>query len=111
MTMNEASAQTPTAVRTAVPAFAGNHQVKPLRFDPARLDDLSERLITSHHENNYAGSVTALNMLEKRLADALADPNPPPGGSGGIKPQEMPARIGSTLGRETEGRGMVETRE
>src|SRR3546814_14284802 len=74
MTMNEASAQTPTAVRTAVPAFAGNHQVKPLRFDPARLDGLSERLITSHHENNYAGSVKALNMIETRLAAALADP-------------------------------------
>src|SRR3546814_11980203 len=39
MTMNEASAQTPTAVRTAVPAFAGNHQVKPLRLDPARSEE------------------------------------------------------------------------
>ncbi len=62
MTINEASAQTPAAAPAAVPAFAGNHQVKPLRFNPARLHGLSERLITSHHENNYAGSVKALNM-------------------------------------------------
>jgi len=61
MTINEASAQTPAAAPAAVPAFAGNHQVKPLRFNPARLHGLSERLITSHHENNYAGSVKALN--------------------------------------------------
>src|SRR3546814_19615530 len=85
MTMNEASAQTPTAVRTAVPAFAGNHQVKPLRFAPARLDGLSERLITSHHENNYAGSVKALNMIETRLAAAPAAPDLPPVVYGGLK--------------------------
>ena len=30
MTMNEASAQTPTAAPTNVLAFAGNHQIKPL---------------------------------------------------------------------------------
>jgi|GEM_PF-5895359 len=72
MTINEASAQTPAAAPAAVPAFAGNHQVKPLRFNPARLHGLSERLITSHHENNYAGSVKALNMIETRLAAALA---------------------------------------
>src|SRR3546814_11358569 len=78
MTMNEASAQTPTAAPTNVLAFAGNHQIKPLGFDPARLHGLSERLITSHHENNYAGSVKALNMIETRLAAALADPDLPP---------------------------------
>ena len=78
MTMNEASAQTPTAAPTNVLAFAGNHQIKPLRFDPARLHGLSERLITSHHENNYAGSVKALNMIETRLAAALADTDLPP---------------------------------
>lgn len=39
------------------PAFAGQHQPKPLKFDPARLDGLSERLVKSHWENNYIGSV------------------------------------------------------
>lgn len=73
MTINEASAQTPAAAPPTVPAFAGNHQIKPLKFDPAKLEGLSERLITSHHENNYAGSVKTLNALRPRLAAALAD--------------------------------------
>src|SRR3546814_3947118 len=75
---NEASAQTPAAAPAPVPAFAGNHQVRPLKFDPAKLVGLSERLIRSHHENNYTGSVRALNMIETRLAAALADPDLPP---------------------------------
>src|SRR3546814_5848723 len=103
MTMNEASAQTPTAVRTAVPAFAGNHQVKPLRFDPARLDGLSERLITSHHENNYAGSVKALNMIETRIAAAHADPALPPVVYGGLKREEL-HRTGPVVLRSDERR-------
>src|SRR3546814_6574537 len=73
MTINEASAQTPAAAPAAVPAFAGNHQVKPLRFNPARLHGLSERLITSHHENNYAGSVKALNMIETRSEEHTSE--------------------------------------
>lgn len=41
-----ASAQQPTTTRP----FASNHVPKPLRFDPARLTGLSEKLITSHWE-------------------------------------------------------------
>ena len=86
MTINEASARTPVATPSTVPAFAGNHQIKPLKFDPARLEGLSERLITSHHENNYAGSVKTLNALRPRLAAALADTEAPPAVYGGIPP-------------------------
>ncbi|MGE0775684.1 MAG: superoxide dismutase [Sphingomonadaceae bacterium] len=78
------------------PAFAGTHQPKPLRFDPARLDGLSERLITSHWENNYIGSVKALNMIEGRLAAALADPDLPPVVYGGLKREEL-HRTGSVV--------------
>nr|WP_243415169.1 hypothetical protein [Altererythrobacter segetis] len=56
-----------------VPAFAGNHQVKPLKFDPAKLSGLSEKLITSHWQNNYQGSVKGLNTVEQKLAAAMAD--------------------------------------
>ena len=59
------------------PAFAGAHEPKALPFDPAKLEGLSERLIRSHWENNYIGSVKALNMIETRLAAALADPDLP----------------------------------
>src|SRR3546814_2936441 len=58
-------------------------------FNPARLHGLSERLITSHHENNYAGSVKALNMIETRLAAALADTDLPPVVYGGLKREEL----------------------
>ena len=96
MTINEASARTPVATPSTVPAFAGNHQIKPLKFDPARLEGLSERLITSHHENNYAGSVKTLNALRPRLAAALADTEAPPAIYGGLKRGEL-HRTGSVV--------------
>ena len=51
-------------------AFRGQHQPKPLPFEPAKLKGLSEKLIRSHRENNYGGSVGALNAIERRL-DAM----------------------------------------
>ena len=96
MTINEASAQTPAAAPPTVPAFASNHQIKPLKFDPAKLEGLSERLITSHHENNYAGSVRTLNALRPRLAAALADTEAPPAIYGGLKREEL-HRTGSVV--------------
>ena len=44
-------------------------QVKPLGLDPTRLTNLSERLIVSHHENNYSGAVKRLNAIRKQLGD------------------------------------------
>jgi Fe-Mn family superoxide dismutase len=44
------------------------HEVRPLPFKPHRLDGLSERLLTSHYENNYGGAVRRLNAIEGRLA-------------------------------------------
>jgi Fe-Mn family superoxide dismutase len=62
----------------AAPAFAPVHQPKLLAFDPAKLDGLSEKLIRSHWENNYGGSVKTLNAVKLRLAQALADKDTPP---------------------------------
>jgi Fe-Mn family superoxide dismutase len=36
-------------------------------FDPARLRGLSERLLRSHHENNYAGAVRRLDAIRAQL--------------------------------------------
>lgn len=58
-------------------AFAANHEIKPLPFDPAKLDGLSEKLIRSHWENNYGGSVKALNAVKQKLASFLDDANLP----------------------------------
>ena len=78
------------------PAFAGRHQPRPLRFDPARLSGLSEKLITSHWENNYQGSVRALNAVERKLAEAVADSDFPPLLYGGLKREEL-HRTGSVV--------------
>ena len=78
------------------PAFAGAHQPKPLRFDPAKLSGLSARLITSHWENNYQGSVRALNTVEEKLAAAMADKDFPPLLYGGLKREEL-HRTGSVI--------------
>jgi Fe-Mn family superoxide dismutase len=72
---NRASAQESSPAITLAPSFAGKHQPKPLRFNPAKLDGLSERLIQSHWENNDGGSVRTLNMIENRLGAAIADPD------------------------------------
>ncbi len=60
------------------PAFQSSDILKPLPFDPAKLSNLSERLIRSHWENNYGGSVKALAAVKKRLGEALADKDLPP---------------------------------
>ena len=41
---------------------------RPLGFGPAQLKGLSERLITSHHANNYSGAVKRLNLIRVQLA-------------------------------------------
>ncbi|MGZ3235144.1 MAG: superoxide dismutase [Croceibacterium sp.] len=79
-----------------VPAFAGNHQVKPLKFDPAKLTGLSERLITSHWQNNYQGSVKGLNAVEQKLAAAMADKDFPALIYSGLKREEL-HRTGSVV--------------
>jgi Fe-Mn family superoxide dismutase len=51
----------------------GSHEVVPLPFDPKALRGLSERLLSSHHGNNYAGAVHNLNRVEAELAAATKD--------------------------------------
>ncbi|QUL39061.1 superoxide dismutase [Erythrobacter sp. JK5] len=91
-TASSAGAQEPQPIA----AIAGKHIPKPLRFDPAKLSGLSERLITSHWENNYQGSVRGLNTIEKRLAAAMADPDYPTVAYAGMKREEL-HRTGSMV--------------
>src|SRR5262245_28655856 len=53
-------------------AFRGEHAVKPLPFAPTKLKGLSEKLITSHHDNNYAGAVKRLNLIQQQLGSLPA---------------------------------------
>jgi superoxide dismutase, Fe-Mn family len=45
------------------------YELKPLPFEPKRLNGLSERLILSHYENNYGGAVKRLNAIAAKLAE------------------------------------------
>jgi Fe-Mn family superoxide dismutase len=82
-----------TEVRSAL---VGGREPKPLPFDPTRLNGLSEKLIRSHWENNYVGSVKTLNMISERLAAAMKDPELPPIVYGGLKREEL-HRVGSVI--------------
>jgi len=44
------------------------YAVKPLACDPTRIKGMSEKLITSHYENNYGGAVRRLNGIAEQLA-------------------------------------------
>ncbi|HLG15461.1 MAG TPA: Fe-Mn family superoxide dismutase [Blastocatellia bacterium] len=85
-----------TAAAQPPPAFRGQHQPKPLPFDPAKLKGLSEKLIRSHWENNYGGAVKALNAVEQRLDAMLKDKDLPAYVYGDVKREEL-ARTGSVV--------------
>ena len=69
------------------PAYRGGHQPKPLAFDPAKLRGLSEKLLRSHHENNYTGAVKRLNAIQQQLGQLSKDA--PPYQMGSLKREEL----------------------
>ena len=69
------------------PAYRGEHVVKPLPFDPAKQKGLSEKLLTSHHQNNYAGAVKRLNLIQQQLGSLPSDAAPYQVGS--LKREEL----------------------
>jgi Fe-Mn family superoxide dismutase len=78
------------------PAFQSQTELKPLPFDPAKLNGLSERLIRSHWENNYGGSVKALANVKARLAQAAGDKDLPPYVYNDLKREHL-VRTGSVV--------------
>jgi Fe-Mn family superoxide dismutase len=75
----------------AVPA-AGRasvtYDIKPLPFEPTRIKGMSEKLLTSHYENNYTGAVKRLNAIEAQLA-SLDWANAPVFTINGLKREEL----------------------
>jgi Fe-Mn family superoxide dismutase len=53
------------------------YETKPLPFDPGAIAGLSAKLLTSHHDNNYAGAVKRLNAITAslRALDWASAPN------------------------------------
>lgn len=85
------AASTPDAGNPAflakAPRRSGKHAMQPLPFNPSKLKGLSEKLIRSHHENNYGGAVKNLNKVEQQLAHAGKDT--PAFVIGGLKEREL----------------------
>ncbi|MDB5974554.1 MAG: superoxide dismutase [Nevskia sp.] len=88
-----------TSMSTPIPALAPIHQPKPLSFDPAKLNGISEKLIRSHWENNYGGSVKTLNAVKQKLGQALADKDSAPFAYDDLKREHL-MRTGSVVFHE-----------
>lgn len=57
-----------TAQQTSVAPAAGRYQPLPLPFDPKTIPGFSERILVSHHDNNYVGAVNRLGAIETEMA-------------------------------------------
>ena len=69
------------------PAYKGEYQIKPLQFNPAKLNGLSEKLLVSHHQNNYSGAVRRLNQIQQQIGSLPKDAQPYQMGS--LKREEL----------------------
>jgi Fe-Mn family superoxide dismutase len=98
---------------SAIPAFASEKEKpmteglkgvtevtpKPLPFDAKKLRGISEKLIQSHWENNYGGSLKTLNAVNKKLSAALSEKDFPPFAYNGLKREHL-NRSGSVVFHE-----------
>ena len=76
-------------------ALAGKHATVPLPFAPGSLEGLSEKMISSHHENNYGGAVKNLNRVEQELSRINSDT--PPFVVAALRDRELTFRNSKTL--------------
>jgi Fe-Mn family superoxide dismutase len=79
----------PTLARaqaTGVPKV--EYSPKKLPFDPSKVKGLSEKILTSHYENNYTGAVKRLNAITAQLA-SLDIANAPVFVVNGLKREEL----------------------
>jgi superoxide dismutase, Fe-Mn family len=84
-----AAAALPTsayAQTTGVPKV--EYTPKKLPFDPSKVKGLSEKILTSHYENNYTGAVKRLNAIAAQLA-SLDIANAPVFTVNGLKREEL----------------------
>jgi superoxide dismutase, Fe-Mn family len=76
-------------------SLSGQNAVQPLPFAPGSLNGLSERMLSSHHENNYGGAVRNLNRVEQELAQITSDT--PPFVVAALRERELTFRNSKTL--------------
>lgn len=82
----------PAAAQTAPAAGPAPmiYEIKPLPFEPSRIKGMSEKILTSHFENNYSGAVKRLNAIAAQLA-GLDWANAPTFLINGLKREELVA--------------------
>ena len=79
-----AAASVSATARAAPAPFA----IQPLPFDPKAIPGLSEKLLVSHHDNNYAGAVRRLGTITQQFA-ALDPATAPVFTLNGLKREEL----------------------
>ncbi|HEY8005016.1 MAG TPA: Fe-Mn family superoxide dismutase [Phenylobacterium sp.] len=83
-----AAAATAAPAQPAAPAGGFNPQPQPLPFDPKAVPGLSEKLLVSHHDNNYVGAVKRIGAI--RAAFGKLDLATAPGFEiNGLKREEL----------------------
>lgn len=67
-----AAASSPALAANAETAASGRpamtYEPKPMPFDATKVSGISEKLLTSHYQNNYLGAVKRLNAIGAQLA-------------------------------------------
>src|SRR4026208_2272832 len=77
---------------------AGARGIQPLPFDPKKRRGLSEKLVVSHHDNNYAGAARRIGQIQQMLAGL---PNNAPGFQvKGLRMEELIATNSAILHEE-----------
>src|SRR6185436_16375742 len=84
-------------LQAQTPATAG-WQIKPLPFDPKKLKGLSEKLLVSHHDNNYAGAARRIGQIQQMIAGLPA--NAPGFQVKGLRMEELIATNSAILHEE-----------
>ncbi len=72
-TIPASAGKKPKKPKLPKPTAPGKHVARDLPFDPKTLTGLSEALLVSHHDNNYAGAVNNLNKVELALGQVTKD--------------------------------------
>lgn len=91
-------ATTAFSIQTPAQQTSGGWPIKPLPFDPKKLKGLSEKLIVSHHDNNYAGAVRRIGQIQQAFAALPA--NAPGFQMKGLKMEELIATNSAVLHEE-----------
>jgi Fe-Mn family superoxide dismutase len=89
-------ARTQQVEQLATAAAAPKFRVQPLPYNPEKISGLSAKLITSHHDEHYAGAVNQLNALSEQLAK-LDFAQASPAAVGELKRQEHSAYNATVL--------------